>query len=404
LTIDAPYISADDVKLVAAIIRGKIPAGDTQVQWDMVGSKVRAVWTVRQQPPRDVGLDDVAEYFDTLPEDEYVLGLTAGRAPFTISLADDAPHIAISGGSGAGKSVLVQLIAAQVLRRGGQVTIIDIKGSHRWAKGVPGVNYCITGGQAHDALVHLAELASQRNLDAFNSDDDDYDPGIRHLVILEEVNAGIAILNNYWDGARLKGDPILSPAITGLRFLLFTGRSAKCNVVGIAQSLTARAIGGPEARENFAVRALARYTSNAWKMLAPQAPMPRASRVRGRWTIVIGDTVTQVQVAYLSPAQMRAVARVTGGAKIPDARLTSTVTGNPGETGNTVDPLSEPIALRDAIAEGILPWSKDALKMRMLRARKAGRALPEPVGKRGLQTDLYRRGDLIIWAESEKVA
>jgi hypothetical protein len=404
LVVGAPYLSADDKKLVSSVVKGKIPVGDMVEQWDMVGPRTSAVWTVRRQPPAKVGLDDVAPHFDTIAEDEFVIGLTTGSAPFVVSLADDAPHIAISGGSGAGKSVLVQLVAAQVLRRGGQVTIIDIKGSHRWAKGVPGVRYCITGEQAHNALVELAELAGQRNRDAFNSDDDDFDPGIRHLVIMEEVNAGISILMNYWLGARLKGDPVMSPAIVGLRFLLFTGRSAKVNVVGIAQSLTARAIGGPEARENFAVRCLARYTANAWKMLAPQAAMPRASRVRGRWTVVIGDTVTQVQVAYLTPAQMRDAARVTGGAKIPDTRLTSSVAGNDPGTGNTVDPLSEPITLREAVEEGILPWGKDATKMRMSRARKAGRALPEPVGKRGLQADLYRRGDLIIWAESEKVA
>ena len=208
LTVDVPYLSSDDKKLVSSIIKGKIPVSDTIERWDMVGPRVHAVWTVRRQPPAKVGLDDIAEYFDTIADDEYVLGLTTDNVPLTVSLADDAPHIAISGGSGAGKSVLVQLIAAQVLRRGGQVTIIDIKGSHRWAKGVPGVNYCITGRQAHDALVHLAELADQRNKDAFDGDDDNFDPGIRHLVILEEVNAGIAILNNYWDGARVKGDPI----------------------------------------------------------------------------------------------------------------------------------------------------------------------------------------------------
>ena len=133
--------------------------------------------------------------------------------------------------------------------------------------------------------------------------------------------------------------------------------------------------------------------------------MPRASRVRGRWTVVIGDTVTPVQVAYLTPAQVRTVARVTGGAKIPDTPLSSTVAGNDHGTGNSIDPLSEPITLREAIDEGIVPWSKDAAKMRLTRARKAGRPVPEPVGKRDQAgRPVARRGDLIIWTETERVA
>lgn len=400
LSVDATYLSADDRKLVSSVIGSKIPVRDTVETIDQVGDKVTMVWKVRKQPPARVELADIEPYLDTIAEDEFILGLAADGKPFTVSLADDAPHIAISAGSGAGKSVLAQLLAAQVLRRGGKVVIIDIKGSHKWAKNLPGVKYCITGEQAHDALVDLAELADQRNTDAFDSDDDDFDPGPRHLVIMEEVNAGVSILNNYWQGVRVKGDPVTSPAVVGLRFLLFTGRSAKINVVAIAQSLTARAIGGPEARENFAIRCLARYSVNAWKMLCPQAAMPRSSRVRGRWAIVIGDTATGVQVAYLTPAQVRRVARVTESAKIPEARLSRDVAGD----GNMIDPLSEPLTLREAIDGGILPWTYEAAKMRLSRARKAGSGkAPSPVGKSG-RADLFRRGDLIVWVESERVS
>lgn len=400
LTINLRYLSNDDRNLVNAVIASKVPVRDTIGTVDMVGERVTMSWTVRKQPRAKVGYDEIAPHLDRIAEDEFIFGFAAGDVPFIVSLADDAPHIAMSAGSGAGKSVLAQLLAAQVLRRGGKVTIIDVKGSHRWAKNIAGVNYCVTGRAAHDALVDLGELADERNTAAFASDDDNFDPGLRHLVIMEEMNAGIAILANYWQGERAKGDPVMSPAVTALRFLLFTGRSAKINVVGIAQSLTARAIGGPEARENFAVRCMARYTVNAWRMLCPQAAMPRSSRVRGRWAIVIGDTATSVQVAYLTPAQVRMVARVTDAAKIPVAPMSRDVTGD----GNVVDPLSEPITLRDASEEGVIPWTYAAAKMRLSRTRRsAPDRAPKPVGKAG-KADQFRRGDLILWAESERVA
>jgi hypothetical protein len=50
-----------------------------------------------------------------LKEWEYYIGQGAGDVPVTLSLRDDSPHIAVSAGSGAGKSVLAQLIAVQVL-------------------------------------------------------------------------------------------------------------------------------------------------------------------------------------------------------------------------------------------------------------------------------------------------
>src|SRR5690242_14976397 len=106
---------------------------------------------------------------------------------------------------------------------------------------------------------------------------------------------------------------LTSPAITAIADILQMGRAAKVNLVGVAQMLTARAIGGPEARENFGVRCLARYTANAWKMLVPEAAMPRASRTLGRWQLVVGGHAIEVQVGYLTAAQARTLA-----VRVPD--------------------------------------------------------------------------------------
>ncbi|MFC8296278.1 helicase HerA domain-containing protein [Micromonospora orduensis] len=379
LTADTPYLTKEQRQLVSAIITSKIPVSDLVESWHQVGPRVIATWTVRKRPPARVGLAEVAEHFPRLAEWEFFLGLGAGDRPVTVSLRDDSPHLAVSAGTGAGKSVLAELVAVQVLARGGRVVILDRKGSHRWALGLAGVDYCARPEQMHDALVRLAALADERNTLAMH-EAEDWDPGPRVLVICEELNATIGQLANFWGDARGKGDPKRSPAISALADLLFLGRSAKVNVLAVAQMLTARAIGGPEARENFGVRCLARFTANNWKMLVPEAAQPRPSRTLGRWQVVIGGQATETQVAYLTSAEARALA-------CPRSPGTS-------EVNALSSPSRDFLTLREAVDAEILPWRYDAAKKRL--QRRVG-AVPRVRGKRG-NADLYARDDLVTWA------
>lgn len=383
LTIDTPYLTREQRQLVSSIINSKIPVSGLVETWDQVGPKVVARWTVRARPPALVGVDQVAAQLPRLEEWEFYIGQGASDQPVTLSLRDDSPHIAVSAGSGAGKSVLAQLIAVQVLHRGGKVLILDRKGSHRWAVGVPGVDYCTKPGQMHHALLREAAEADERN-DLALHEPEDWDPGPRTLIIAEELNATIGMLSNWWADNREKGDPKRSPAISALANLLFMGRSAKKNVLAIAQMLTARAIGGPEARENFGIRCLARYTANNWKMLVPEAAMPKSSRTLGRWQVVIGGQATEVQVAYLTVAQARALASAC-----PESPGTSQVSAHQGLDGDT-------LTLREAVDHGVLPWGYEAAKKRL--QRKVGK-VPTPKGRKG-NADLYARADLIGWASS----
>ena len=387
LTVDSPYLTREQRQLVSSIVGSKIPAGELVESWDQVGSRVTARWVVRRRPPTRVGHDEVLAALPGLAEWEFFLGASTGGAPVVLSLRDDSPHIAVSAGSGAGKSVLAQLVAVQVLARGGQVIILDRKGSHRWALGLPGVDYCLKPAQVHDALIRAAVLADERNTLALH-EEEGWDPGPRWLVICEELNATIGQLVNFWADTRAKDEPKRSPAVTALGELLFMGRSAKVNVLAVAQMLTARAIGGPEARENFGIRCLARYTTNAWKMLVPEAAMPRASRTLGRWQIVIGGQATECQVAYLTRAQARTIA--APALTSPDGLDRALSRDVPGD--------GDMLTLRDAVDHGVIPWSYEAAKKRL--QRRVGR-VPTARGKRG-SADLYRRQDLADWADVER--
>jgi hypothetical protein len=403
------YVTPEVQKIVRQAVTAKLPLGDLIESWDQVGAGGVAVWTVRERPPGEVGLAEVAAAMAACRDHEYVLGLAAGRRPVVVSLDDDSPHIACSAGSGAGKSVLAMLIAVQVLARGGRVVILDRKGSHRWALGLPGVTYCTRPEDMHAALIGLADLADRRNTAAM-AEPEGWDPGPRHLVIFEEMNATVSQLKTYWENTREKSDPKVSPAIQAFREIMYMGRSAKVHLFGVAQMLTAQTTGGPESRENFGIRCLARYTANAWKMLVPECAMPRKSKTRGRWQIVVAGTATECQVAFLTPAEARTLA--AAGAGVPESPVaadTADVQGGPRSvpgqrtpSGDTApDPLAELVTLREAVARGIVSGTYPAAKKRMQRARKnAPELAPAPAGKNGL-ADTYRVADLVEWTERE---
>jgi hypothetical protein len=65
--------------------------------------------------------------------------------------------------------------------------------------------------------------------------------------------------------------------------------------------------------------------------------------------------------------------------------------------------VAETVTLQDAVLAKLVPWSYYALRRRLHRARAAGKpGVPEVVARVG-QAYLYRRADLIAWAESELI-
>ncbi|MGH7743544.1 MAG: helicase HerA domain-containing protein [Candidatus Dormibacteria bacterium] len=402
------YVAPDARKQVNDVVGSKLGIADMVCNWSMIGPDATVTYTVKERPPSVVGLVDIMEAIARCSEWEFVVGLAAGGKPVIISLDDDSPHIACSAGSGAGKSILAMILGIQVLRKGGRVLIIDRKGSHRWARGLSGVTYCTKVADMHSALIGTASLADARNTQAIE-EPEGWDPGERVFVIFEEMNATVAQLKAYWEQVREKPDPKFSPAIQAFRDMMYMGRSAKVNLFGVAQMLTATTTGGPEARENFGIRCLARYTANNWKMLVPQCAMPRRSKVRGRWQICIGDDVYETQVAFpatpdgrLDVDAVRAFTQWEGEGEAalrpapvvgPDPVLRA-VTVGPPRRADSDDPRTQPptVGLREAIRQGVLRGSVEAVRHR----RKTDQRFPMPVGTRGTEK-LYNPQDLVRW-------
>lgn len=426
-----------------AIVTGmstKLGLQDVEPRWHLRGRDHYLMLYRRVYPPDVVVMDDadVMALIEGARESAPLAGLTHGRIPVYLDFDVDSPHWLVVGGSGGGKSVLVMAVMAQGLHNGWAASFLDRKlVSHKWARGIPGTDYWRTIPQMHEGLCVLGRELARRNaiVDAWDDDDSDPDVGPRHFVIIEEANATVRKLKAYYDATKGPGDPKKSPALEALEDLQFMGREFRMHVVMAAQSGTVNALGGPEIRENFAIRSMARYTVNAWRMLVPEVtPIPRSERHRGRWQMVIGGLATPTQVLYLGkPNKMRNQARAwalsgvrpveAGGSpawqayvagelpELPADDLVSSVSSvsSPSPTRANADDMSSPphlrvvsddpraelVTLREALAEGLVGPTLGAVK----RASTRDPEFPppaQPAEVRG-QEHRYRRNELAAW-------
>ncbi|MET8944581.1 pRL2-11 [Streptomyces sp. NPDC004542] len=314
IRIDVPTHMRFNEDLVADLIVKKLALENVSFTWRRAGNDTHVIVKKRLAPPKVLRLSDpgVREILAKMPESAPLIGLGAGKKKVSVDLDHDSPHVLISAGTGGGKSTILRCITCQFIHNGALAYVLDFKRiSHTWARGVPGVTYCRDISEIHDALVYLAQEGRRRLALAEELDDDvlDREPwrvGPRLVILLEEVNATMAQLKRYWAKIRESGDPKTSPAVDALAEILFMGRQVRLHVLLVAQSATARAIGGPEMRENFSTRILVRYTLNAWRMLVPQvSPIPMPTEHPGRAQVVTGGRAHETQVLNLSNAEAR---------------------------------------------------------------------------------------------------
>jgi len=351
-------------------------------KWHLAGNHPRVVFTTHTPPPPEVRLADVRSLLGTLAETALLIGLGRGREPVVWELDADSPHACLSMGSGGGKSATARSLVAQHLARGGIALILDVKRlSHAWARGLPNVRICRDIAEIHDALIWLQGELDRRNEAADEGADlegntDHVDIGPRILVIAEELNATAARLSKHWAKIKSKEDPKQSPAVESLGDALFMGRQVRVNVVAIAQMLTARTVGGGEARENLGVRILSRFTLNNWRVLVPEVwPAPRSSRHRGRMQVAISGDVRETQGLFLTVAEARELATSGTVAEFPALTLTGGAAVRGGD-GAAAEPMRgvrpSPIGLREAVASGVIPVPEGSTAARTLEVvRKA---------------------------------
>jgi hypothetical protein len=387
--------TADVRRVVATALSEKLALEGASIEWSTVGKAPTAVVTTSSPPPSKVTFGDAIRELEAAREAAPLIGIGRNSSVITADYEADSPHVLVSAGSGGGKSTIVRTLAAQTLHNGGLSVICDIKRiSHTWARGLPNVFYSRDISEIHNMLIRLKAEVDRRNemVDELAdengniSDENMAQVGPRIQLVMEEMNATANRLAAYWRKTRDKADPTVSPAVEALADILFMGRAVLVNVIAVAQMMTAKTLGGPESRENFATRIMARYTLNAWKMLVPEVwPMPRRSNHQGRVQVVTAGVARETQVIYFTPSEARewamsgAVSRFIlpepgelAAGSIPAVDPVPTVGGEAG----TVPALPAPVTLREACSTGLLSVTLEAAR----QARKRDPEFPRQVG------------------------
>ncbi|MFI9311077.1 pRL2-11 [Streptomyces triculaminicus] len=321
IRIDLPVSLQFNEQRVAELVVKKLALQGVSFRWKYGGKDPYVLVKKVHRPPGKVVFSDprVRELVQNVRESAPLIGLGRGQKVVSVDLDVESPHVLVSAGTGGGKSVILRTIASQLIHHGAHGYILDFKRvSHLWARGVANVTYCRDIADIHEALISLG-AEGQRRIHAAEHLGDDEDPstvGPRIVILLEEINATMKQLARYWEKVRYRDDPKISPAVDALAEILFMGRAVRLHVLLVAQSATARALGGPEMRENFATRILARYTQNAWRMLVPEVhPAPKSTRHIGRAQVVLGGVAQETQVMFMTDAEARDWAMAGVGAE-----------------------------------------------------------------------------------------
>ncbi|MDX3131409.1 pRL2-11 [Streptomyces europaeiscabiei] len=442
IRVDVPGRLDFSKDLVADIITTKLALEGVTFSWHLAGRETYVTVKKTRKPPAKAAFKDpkVREIVAAAKESAPVIGIGSAGRIVTVDLDAESPHILVNASTGGGKSVTLRCIACQMLHHGSFVFVLDTKRiSHPWASGLPGVTYCRDIADIHDQLIALGMEGRQRTrvADELGIDADPKAIGPRLLILLEEVNATMKQLARYWERCRESGDPKVSPAVDALNEVLYMGRQLRMHVLLVAQSATARALGGPEVREQFSTRILARYSVNAWRMLAPEVhPAPKSTKHHGRAQVVSGGSARETQVLFFTETEAREWA--TTGKKaadepnpaalpapgpvqlqkppadsLADARNTTAAptvpdpapAADPGDGAPSAPatPPANPAPVDDDQAVGLREAHQHHLPditIAALRyARANDRTFPKPVDKRGAEL-LYRVGDLKKWARN----
>lgn len=392
-----------DKARMSELVATRLNLTELSASWTWTNGQHFVEFVQPPKPPPSVSYSDGLDMLDTLKDTELAMGRGSRGQVCTFSLALDSPHLLIAGGSGAGKSELLAYLVSQFMRRGYGVAVLDAKfTSHMWLRRVPGVLYASEGQELHEALVWLdSELLRRARFVSNGGDPATLKPLV---VIMEEMNGASNRLRAYWNSIKVTGDPQMSPALTALVNLSSMGREMRVHILMAGQSLTSKAVGGPENRENFGGRCFARATQAQWRMLAPQIkPAPTKRQDPGRWHLVVGDTLLEFQAPFMDlkadDAEARLIGWATGGAPMPDvpAMMAQWLSeqGGGATTGEAEVPSSEPvppagISLRQFADE-------QGLSLPTVRKWADRQDFPSEVGIGANRTRLYDRDHLKAW-------
>lgn len=275
--------------------------------WNDDANPPYVTWKRTQYPPTKVSFADIKETILANTNDGvFILGQGIGRKTIDIDLDNESPHVALSMGTGGGKSSVIRGAASQLASMGVKVTIIDPKRiSHQWAVGVPNITIVRDTEKQWQAVTAFAKRMDDRYKQL---EIDEYQDFEREVIIFEEMNSFIELSDIKWQEIRGKGDPKQPPVYSKIRFILFMGRQAKMHMILISQRLEAKVTGGGAGRGQFGTKIMGRYQPSDWKMLVDTYPRPTSSNHPGRAVVVGGEGWEYAQLAFMTSEEAKAFA------------------------------------------------------------------------------------------------
>lgn len=390
----------------------------------------------RAEAQREAAAELMAKV-EALPDHKTAIGVDDHGNLVCWDWAIENPHGLLNAGSRHGKTEAMMGMVAQVLRKGGQCTYVDVKRvSIQGMKGTPGLT--LLDNPRDMAAMWLAIAGWGKKLDQ-RIDDRTEDPTLefeRDLLVIEEVNQFKEMCDEFWEtwpvedeewrGTILwkpKRAKATAPIWRVIKHGVWEGAFAKMNVLIAGQNIEYQTVAG--VRNSIGMRMMGAYQPQNWDQLVRTKPTPPAPMVKGRWCMINGSTQTWFQafVAHLTDYESAAIWRDYARAgrrldgTLPPITGPFTVTGNgtihtPNGAGQNiagvhtpgpVTDLNAPMSLLEISRAFLLPDGTTDDQKKLTQALRQDRyrsdrgelpgslVFPEPAGVAddGRQTELF---------------
>ncbi|WP_067491742.1 helicase HerA domain-containing protein [Actinomadura hibisca] len=404
------------------------------------GAPYLLTFTHKPSPPTFVAFEDVAEFMlhgfgEARGLWQPFLGLGTEQERMYLNFDGAVVHLGISAGTGAGKSTLMRILAAQfAVRSNGTArqAYIDPKGDYEGMEQVPGMKVYNDIGDIDslDGIYKMWDVVGwyKRELDARRKGERGPKEGWEPLILFnDEQNAFGKFSRQAWEAIREKSDPKIPPVWQDMYLLGVMGRSFKIRMINAYQVMSAQATGGgnaqdgSELRRQFGNKLLARFDPSMWDSLVGTRPRGQSSDVPGRW-LHVGNAglARSVQLPIFEPEHVAELCSAAGLDLSPVAVSNGTTDASHeagGSSGDTKtgdkpspqdgppsfpwdttgfshdsyelraanaerNPAPEPpkvrYTLEEAIDAGIISVTISKAKQDRTRARKRGTWYPEP--------------------------
>jgi hypothetical protein len=232
-----------------------------------------------------------------------ILGIGSNDKIVVADIIRMYPHVALSIGTGGGKSSFYRNMIAQLSYHGDDefdvcdVKMISLAGLER----VPGMRIHRGVEQIWKVVAEFRREMEARYQEMLTWPDPDFKTFKAKYLFLEEMNAFTMLSQITWSEVKDKGAPKQEPVWNDIRLVAVMARQVNMHIIGAWQLLLAAAAGGDsQLRTQFGLKILSRFDPQAWDLLVGTRPREHTSSVPGRAVAVMEGERKRFQMPNVS--------------------------------------------------------------------------------------------------------